>query len=917
MGKVSSDVFNKKINSYVKKVTQSVFGKYTVLFILMSLVVFGAFIVSGRSFIWNLDGAGQHYPILKKFHSTVWEVIQTGRLSGNWDFTVGLGSDMYNTFSYYVLGDPFTYLSLLFPLKYLEIAYHLMIILRLYLVGLVFILYARRFKTTDLSLLAGSMTYLFCGYITTVAARHPMFITPMIVMPMIFIGIENIREKKSPKVFILGVALALVSNFYFAYVLALIAAIYWTLRYLTTQKSFVGFLRETSKLVGYSLVSLLLSGVILVPIMFAVFSASRLSGEFAAGMLLYSPQHYVLLPKTLITTSGINQVYWTSGGYSSLILLVFPFIYRRRKEYPAICLSLIIGGTMILFPFFGALFNALSSPSNRWTFALAFPIGLSVMFFFHRVKEFDKKDLRNAVIFSCIWLLLINYKAYWDQLVIPVLVLISSLLVVYWYVIKSKEQESRRGPVLLLLLLLINIGFVQNYYYLADNAKYLNERLPFGTIDQTINHAFEGVEQQLPKAPVSRLAMASDYPNEKKKMNMGMVLDRMMIESYFTLQSNSTYQLAQELRIFGSRPSLPLAHGDDRTGVLRGLGVRYLLKNQDSLGKIPVGYKLNSRLSQGDTQVFETDMIKPFMGVATKLMLSKDYENLSPLDKERAFGTYTIVDSLPEGQTVAPFKKGEQLIMTIGKDQALKFSSKEEKITIPLTNHDVSQTSELYLRIKGLRFDPEQEISGMQGLLNKLTVPENRMSAQDVGAFGLTAAAGTAKATIEGGLNSSLSGGENTSDYLINLGVQSEPVSALTLMSTVAGDFEFDSFEVLQQPFDDKVNQEYTDLQKNALENIEVKTSYAKGQVKLETPDFITTLIPFSKGWETYVDGRKVPTIQVNQAFTGAYLDKGNHIVEFKYHTPGLKLGSVCTLVGLLLFLLVYRHEKRLAPKEG
>lgn len=899
----------------LKKVRRSLFFQYSLLFVMMTLVIFSAFILSGRSLIWNLDGAGQHYPILKQFHAMVWDMLRSGHISGNWDFTVGLGADTYNTFSYYVLGDPFTYLSLLFPASQLELAYHLMIIFRLYLVGLAFLFYAKRFKVSHLALLSGSMSYLYCGYIATVAARHPMFITPMIVMPVIFIGIEKIRDKQSPILFIIAVALALVSNFYFAYVLALIAGLYWVIRFVTSQNKTEKFLGSTLQLIGYSLVSLLLAGVIFLPIIFTVLSASRLSSEFASGMMLYDPQHYTLLPKTLITTSGINQVFWTSGGYSTLVLIILPFIFRRRKEYPGITLSLILGGMMVLLPFFGAIFNALSSPSNRWTFALAFPIGLSVMFFFDQLKTFDKKDFNRALIVSIICLALINYKSYWDQLVLPISVLFLSMLILYvTFVNKKTYKWLGQSAVSLTLcgLMLLNICFVQSYYYLGDNGRYLHERVPYGKIDQQLTTAFDGVERRLPTNSTDRMAMSSDYPNESKKMNVGMLLDTMMMESYYTLQSATTYQLAQDLAVFGSRPSIPLAHGDERTGVYRALGVRYLLTDKQVATKIPYGFELNEGLSQGQTDVYESSLTKPFMSFSDQLMTLTDYESLSPLDKETALGTYTIVEELPEGFDATPFEKRSRQLVEYKKDQGLNFSTRDQVISLPIPSKELTKGSETFVRIRGLRFKPEGPLTGLKGLKRQVTVPDNRMSAQDIGAFQLKVSDGKTTSTIDGGLNASLSGDENTEDYLINLGYHEDQLPAIELSSSVPGEYTFDSMEILVQPYDQMSEAAFEAVTKNTLDSVEIKNSYVSGEVTSDKPGVIHTLIPYSTGWEVTIDGVKGQTLPINRGFIGTYVEAGKHEVTFTYHTPGLKTGAGLSILGLVLIGVIHRKQKRL-----
>lgn len=881
----------------------------------MVAVIFSIFLISGRSFIWNLDGAGQHYPILKKFHSFFWEGIHHPSQLGTWDFTVGLGADIYNTFSYYVFGDIFAYIALLFPASWLEFAYHLLIILRLYLAGLAFILFAKRLKVGTMPLLAGSLTYVFCGYLAIVATRHPMFIMPMIIMPFIFLGIEKIMEKGSPVVFILAIAGAVLSNFYFAYVLAILSFIYWLLRYHTCFKKEMTFIKSTLKLIGYGLIGVLLSSCLLVPTFLAVLSASRLGGDSATNLLAYSAQYYALLPKNLITTSGINQMYWAVGGYSSLILIVLPFIFRRRRKYPAITTSLVIGFIMMLIPVFGVVFNAMSTPSNRWTFALAFPISLGFMFFFQRLNEFDLKDFKRTVIVIVPFIFTLNFASYWDQLLLPLIILLIAVVMLYHFSANRKVARPisvKKMQTVLLILLGVNLCFTQMYYYLADNGKYLAERLPYGTIDSEITHAYDQVEEGLPRDELGRTVASSQYPKQARKMNYGMLNQTMSMESYYTVQPGTTYQLAQDLQLFGARGSIPLVHGDERTGLYSGLGVKYLFVDKNDNKKIPYGFELKPSLSRGETLVYESRLAKPFMSTTNQVMLTKDYERLSAIDKEQVFALYTIVDDLPKNTLQVTYKSSSKIIAAdFPKDKVFDFQQANDSHQIKIIQPETTEGQELFLKISGLTFHPKNKRDGLGGLKDELKTPKNRMSPRDMTAFKLTMSNQLTETTIKGGSQGSLSGGQNSDVYLMNLGYQQNGLSDITLTSNVSGSFTYDQIEVIGQPYNHSFDDKIASNQEQTLSHIKLRNSYASADYDRTEATFLTTLVPYSKGWQAYVDGKKVASVQTNTAFLGFSVPGGAHRVELKYHTPGLALGVWLSFVGLIVFgVVIYRQKK-------
>ena len=71
--------------------------------------------------------------------------------------------------------------------------------------------------------------------------------------------------------------------------------------------------------------------------------------------------------------------------------------------------------------------------------------------------------------------------------------------------------------------------------------------------------------------------------------------------------------------------------------------------------------------------------------------------------------------------------------------------------------------------------------------------------------------------------------------------------------------------------------------------------------------------LPYSTGWTATVDGKKAPVIRTNQAFVGLKLPQGTHKVKLVYNIPGLKLGMITSIIGLILLAisLIYTKFKK------
>lgn len=63
-----------------------------------------------------------------------------------WDMSLGYGADILSTLNYYAIGDPLNLLYGFVSPKNTETMYDFMILLRMYLAGITFIMYARKMK---------------------------------------------------------------------------------------------------------------------------------------------------------------------------------------------------------------------------------------------------------------------------------------------------------------------------------------------------------------------------------------------------------------------------------------------------------------------------------------------------------------------------------------------------------------------------------------------------------------------------------------------------------------------------------------------------------------------------------------------------------------------------------------------------
>ena len=110
----------------------------------------------------------------------------------------------------------------------------------------------------------------------------------------------------------------------------------------------------------------------------------------------------------------------------------------------------------------------------------------------------------------------------------------------------------------------------------------------------------------------------------------------------------------------------------------------------------------------------------------------------------------------------------------------------------------------------------------------------------------------------------------------------------------------------------DNYEQRINNLKADCLENVNVNFNNIKGTVSAGQNEFMCFSVPYSNGWEIFIDGKKSKLIKANGMYMAAEITKGNHFIELKYKTPGILTGLLSSAVGMITFIgIVIFHRKK------
>ena len=309
---------------------------YTAAFLLCAAGVYACFIVKECSLVVSGDGWKQHFTAFVYFGQygrTVLRTLLTEHqlVLPQWNFSLGYGGDILTTLHYYVIGDPRDLLSIACPTRYAVYLYSFLSLFRLYLAGLgfgAFCLYKK--QGAPLSIAVGGVCYVFFTYSFLMVARHPFFALPMVYLPLLLLGVEQVLAKRRPYLFIFTVFLAAISNFYFFYMLALITAMYTVFRLCclynrhSAKQAMSGLLQVTL----WAVVGALMSAAVLLPVVLTFINNSRAAGyQFN---WFYDAKFYKNFLSTYFTSSNKldGQTYL---GFNAVAFPAICLLFFKRK----------------------------------------------------------------------------------------------------------------------------------------------------------------------------------------------------------------------------------------------------------------------------------------------------------------------------------------------------------------------------------------------------------------------------------------------------------------------------------------------------------------------------------------------------------------------------------------------------------
>ncbi|MEG0570525.1 MAG: YfhO family protein [Oscillospiraceae bacterium] len=325
-------------------------------------IIFLPFILIDKGlFLYYGDFDVQQIPFYRLAH----DAIRDGNVLWNWN--TDLGANFVGSYSFYLLGSPFFWLTIPFPSWLVPFLMGPLLILKFAFTAVTGFAYIKRFTQTQSIALVGGILYSFCGFnVYNIFFNH--FNEVVMLFPLLLIALEEFVLNNRRGGFALAVAACAIVNYYFFFGQVIFVIIYFLFR--CTAPEFKMSFKKFCFLTFEAVCGLGIAFVLLLPSVLAILGNPRTT-EMLNGydMIMYNNvQRYGLISSSFFFPPDIparpnffpnSESKWSSvSAFIPLISMsgVFAFFKSYKKHWAK--RLIIVCMAMSFIPIFNAAFSA-------------------------------------------------------------------------------------------------------------------------------------------------------------------------------------------------------------------------------------------------------------------------------------------------------------------------------------------------------------------------------------------------------------------------------------------------------------------------------------------------------------------------------------------------------------------------------
>lgn len=855
--------------------------KTFLLAFLTACVLFVPFMVMDEGyFLFYGDFNVQQIPFYQLSH----DAILNGETG--WSFGTDLGVNFVGSYTFYNLGSPFFLITLLFPSSVVPYLMGPLLILKFSLAALTAYCFIRRFTRTPDAACIGGLLYAFSGFsIYNIFFNH--FHEAIIVFPLLLLSLELLITENKRGFFAIMVAVSSIVNYFFFFGMVVFTVIYFIVRMLSGcyKLKIKGFL----VVVLEAVLGLLMSAIILIPSYLALANNSRLS-EFQLGWdaIMYGREQIYFnvfqsfffppdIPARPVFFPGA-EVKWSSvAGWLPVFSMVGVFAVMQQKKGSFLRRIIGISFLMAMVPVLNSAFYMFNTAYYaRWYYM---PI---LMMCLATATSIEDRNIEFNTPFK--W--------------------VTGITVAIAAVIGLFPQKNSEGEITFGLYTQDSNSDIYKIRFIITVAIAVLGLLAFRVVMPYIKTNFKRFTNSAVAMivvfsmvyGVVFIASGKSHSYNEKEVLIDQLLesnlelensDKYRVDVYDGVDNTAMYLKLDSINAFHSIVPTSVTEFWEYVGEERGVASRPTTNSYAARSLLSVKYVLD-RQGKEEQNCFADSTGLTKMSGFTYYKTEGGY-NVYENQNYIPYGfTYDYYVTRQQADNISPSQRSNLMVKAILlEDNQIR---KYENI-LDLTN----------LSLKDTPADPNYVAPDDQ--------PED---------------------TTEN--SSDTNSDENSSEE----NRSEEKVESSSGSTTNQDDLVLEDDDLTEDFIEDQkqefIDQSYLDLDLSAFaltvdaaERAKTAGSFEKtkngfkAEITLTKDNLVFYSIPYDEGWTAYVNGQEVEIEKVNVGFMAVLAKAGTNVIEFKYKTPGLKLGFMVTGGSLGVFviylLIAYFYIKKKQPE--
>lgn len=859
----------------------------SLLLMLFILAIFNAF-PFGDTTVLRMDLYHQYGPLFVELYDRV-----THFKSFAYSWTSGGGSSFLGNFFNY-LASPFSAILFLFNRKDMAYAITTMMIAKCICSAGTFTFYLKKSlnRHSPASAVFG-VFYAFSAYFLAYF-WNIMWLDGMIILPLLALGIENLINKGSGKLYLFSLVYILYSSYYMGYMCCIFSVIYFIAYCFITKnnskllneneiftKKFSAkklfnyrFVNRALKFAGFSLLAGMICAIVLLPVYFILKSCSATSDNNPTTVQSYFTlfdfieTHFAAL-ETTIRSSGDDVLPNVYTSVLTLILLPLYFANGKIRFKEKTVYGLLIALFFISFNnnYANFFWHALHFPNDlpyRFSYMYCF---ILLVIAFKALMHIKDIKIGEIVLCGLFWagIIAVASELSTEKISETSIYVTAAFLVVY----TGTLVLIRKGTLTKFIAGVLVTAMAFCEVVIADpaafgfNQQQSNYVANYDTYREAVNYIEENDK--------------SDYRTELCSLNTRMddclygyngmsIFSSMAYEDY----SGSQYSLG----MYGNR--INSYTYNTQTPVYNMMyNIKYLIHRDEEITPSNELYAKYYETENSAATVYENRYFLPKVFCVNEAVSAWSTAEGNPFEVQSDFFTLATGYSnvfIPANFTNTSYSgmSGEDVTQsgTQWIEKTTDASYAQTDITI-----QAAESGNLYLYVTSSEIDNLSIINGESSQTYSIETP-----------------------------------------YIIDLGYHEKGESLTVSLDCASMPQGESSYEIYAYSINrNALTLGYNKLRKGAIEVSEHTDTVLSGTVTASENCILYSSVPYDEGWSVYIDGEKTETFKIGASQLGVMIKPGTHSVKYVYRPKGIYLGggiSACALICTASIFVAKRRKK-------